>query len=60
MPYTMTTFNAALQDKLDTADVSLSAQDYLLLTKAVQAAISVSEGVDLLALKGERKRRWPG
>ena len=53
MPYTMTTFNAALQDKLDTADVSLSAQDYLLLTKAVQSAISVSEGVDLLALKGE-------
>lgn len=52
MPYTMTTFNAALQDKLDTASVSLSAQDYLLLTKAVQSAISVSEGVDLLALKG--------
>jgi hypothetical protein len=52
MTLDLTTFNTALQDKLDTAAVSLSAQDYLLLTKAVQSAISISEGVDLLALKG--------
>lgn len=52
MTLDLTIFNTALQDKLDTADVTLSAQDYLLLTKAVQSAISVSEGVDLLALKG--------
>lgn len=52
MTLDLTTFNTALQDKLDTASVSLNAQDYLLLTKAVQSAISISEGVDLLALKG--------
>jgi hypothetical protein len=52
MPFTLTTFDAALQAKLNTASVSLSAQDYLLLTKAVQTAISVSEGVNLLDLKG--------
>lgn len=52
MPLDLTAFDAALQDKLDTADVSLSAQDYLLLTKAVQTAISVSEGVNLIDLKG--------
>lgn len=52
MTFTMTTFNAALQDKLDTADVTLSAQDYLLLTKALKDAVEISEGVDLLALKG--------
>ena len=52
MTLDLTTFNTALQDKLDTASVSLNAQDYLLLTKAVQTAVSVSEGVDLLALKG--------
>ena len=52
MPFTLTTFDAALQAKLNTASVSLSAQDYLLLTKAVQTAISVSEGVNLIDLKG--------
>jgi hypothetical protein len=52
MPFNLTTFDTALQAKLNTASVSLSAQDYLLLTKAVQTAISVSEGVDLLDLKG--------
>jgi hypothetical protein len=51
MPFTLTTFDTALQAKLNTASVSLSAQDYLLLTKAVQTAISVSEGVNLLSLK---------
>lgn len=52
MPFNLTTFDTALQAKLNTASVSLSAQDYLLLTKAVQTAISVSEGVNLLDLKG--------
>ena len=52
MPFNLTTFDTALQAKLNTASVSLSAQDYLLLTKAVQTAISVSEGVNLLNLKG--------
>jgi hypothetical protein len=52
MTYSLTTFNAALQAKLNTASVNLSAQDYLLLTKAAQTALSISEGVELLALKG--------
>ena len=52
MTFTMTTFNTALQNKLDTANVSLSAQDYLLLTKALRDAIEISDGVDTLALKG--------
>jgi hypothetical protein len=52
MPFNLTTFDAALQAKLNTASVSLSAQDYLLLTKAVAAAIEVSEGISLLSLKG--------
>jgi hypothetical protein len=52
MPFNLTTFDAALQAKLNTASVNLSAQDYLLLTKAVQSAIEVSEGVSLLSLKG--------
>jgi len=50
--FTMTTFNTALQAKLNTANVSLSAQDYLLLTKAVKDAIEVSNAVDTLALAG--------
>jgi hypothetical protein len=50
--FTMTTFNTALQNKLNTANVSLSAQDYLLLTKALRDAIEISDGVDTLALKG--------
>jgi hypothetical protein len=52
MSFDLTIFDAALQDKLDTASVSLSAQDYLLLTKAAQAALEISEGVNLLDLKG--------
>jgi hypothetical protein len=52
MPFNLTTFDAALQAKLNTASVNLSAQDYLLLTKAVAAAIEVSEGISLLSLKG--------
>jgi hypothetical protein len=48
----MTTFNTALQNKLNTANVSLSAQDYLLLTKAVKDAIEVSNAVDTLTLAG--------
>lgn len=52
MPFTMTTFNTALQAKLNTASVSLSAQDYLLLTKAVKDAIEVSNAVDTLDLRG--------
>jgi hypothetical protein len=51
MPFNLTTFDAALQAKLNTASVNQSAQDYLLLTKAVAAAIEVSEGVSLLSLK---------
>jgi hypothetical protein len=50
--FTMTTFNTAVQAKLNTANVSLSAQDYLLLTKAVKDAIEVSNAVDTLALAG--------
>jgi hypothetical protein len=50
--FTMTTFNTALQNKLNTANVSLSAQDYLLLTKAVKDAIEVSNAVDTLTLAG--------
>jgi hypothetical protein len=50
--FTMTTFNTALQAKLNTANVSLSAQDYLLLTKAVKDAIEVSNAVETLALAG--------
>jgi hypothetical protein len=50
--FTMTTFNTALQNKLNTANVSLSAQDYLLLTKALKDAIEISDAVDTLALKG--------
>jgi len=52
MTFNLTTFDAALQAKLNTANVNLSAQDYLLLTKAVAAAIEVSEGVSLIDLKG--------
>ena len=50
--YNFTTFDAAIQAKLNTASVSLSAQDYLLLAKAVQTAIETSNGVSLLSLKG--------
>ena len=50
--FNFTTFDTAIQAKLNTASVSLSAQDYLLLAKAVQTAIETSEGVDLLNLKG--------
>jgi hypothetical protein len=50
--FTMTTFNTALQNKLNTANVSLSAQDYLLLTKAVKDAIEISNAVSTLAVKG--------
>jgi hypothetical protein len=50
--YNFTTFDAAIQAKLNTASVNLTAQDYLLLAKAVQTAIDVSEGVTLLSLKG--------
>jgi len=50
--FTMTTFETALQNKLNTASVSLSAQDYLLLTKAVKDAIEISNAVSTLAVKG--------
>lgn len=50
--FTMTTFETALQAKLNTANVSLSAQDYLLLTKAVKDAIEISNAVSTLAVKG--------
>jgi hypothetical protein len=50
--FNFTTFDTAIQAKLNTANVSLSAQDYLLLAKAVQTAIETSEGVSLLSLKG--------
>ncbi len=50
--YNFTTFDTAIQAKLNTATVNLNAQDYLLLAKAVQTAIEVSEGVNLLSLKG--------
>ena len=50
--FTMTTFNTALQNKLNTANVSLSAQDYLLLTKALKDAIEISDAVDTLSVKG--------
>jgi len=52
MPFNLTTFDSALQAKLNTASVNLSAQDYLLLTKAVAAAIEISEGISLISLKG--------
>jgi hypothetical protein len=52
MTFNLTTFDSALQAKLNSASLNQSAQDYLLLTKAVQAAISVSEGVNLIDLKG--------
>lgn len=52
MPFNLTTFDAALQAKLNTASVNLSAQDYLLLTKAAAAAIEISEGISLISLKG--------
>ena len=52
MTFTMTTFNTALQNKLNTANVTLSAQDYLLLTKALKDAVEISEGVSLVSLKG--------
>jgi hypothetical protein len=51
MSFNFTTFDAALQAKLNTASVNLTAQDYLLLTKAVAAAVELSEGVSLLDLK---------
>jgi hypothetical protein len=50
--YNFTTFSTAIQAKLNTASVNLSAQDYLLLAKAVQTAISTENGVDLLNLVG--------
>jgi hypothetical protein len=50
--FTMTTFNTALQNKLNTANVSLSAQDYLLLTKALKDAIEISDAVETLAVRG--------
>jgi hypothetical protein len=50
--FTMTTFETALQNKLNTASVSLSAQDYLLLTKAVKDALEISNAVSTLAVKG--------
>jgi hypothetical protein len=53
MPFNLNTFDSALQAKLNTASVSMSAQEYLLLTKALSAAIEISEGVTLLSLKNE-------
>jgi hypothetical protein len=50
--YDFTTFEEAIQDKLDSASASLSAQDYLLLAKACQTAIDTANGVTLLDLKG--------
>jgi hypothetical protein len=52
MPFNLTTFDTALQAKLNTASVSMSAQEYLLLTKALAAAIEISEGINLIDLKG--------
>ena len=50
--FSFTTFDTALQAKLNSASVSLSAQDYLLLAKAVQTALDTSNGVSLLNLRG--------
>lgn len=50
--YNFTTFDTAIQAKLNTASVNLSAQDYLLLAKAVQTAIETSNAVSLLDLIG--------
>jgi hypothetical protein len=50
--FTMTTFNTALQNKLNSANISLSAQDYLLLTKALKDAIEISDAVETLAVRG--------
>jgi hypothetical protein len=50
--FSFTTFDTAIQAKLNSASVNLSAQDYLLLAKAVQTAIETSNGVSLLDLRG--------
>jgi hypothetical protein len=50
--FSFTTFDTALQAKLDSASVNLSAQDYLLLAKAVQTALDTTNGISLLSLKG--------
>jgi hypothetical protein len=50
--FNFTTFDTALQAKLNSASVNLSAQDYLLLAKAVQTALDTSNGVSLLNLRG--------
>jgi len=51
--FSFTTFDTALQAKLNSASVNLSAQDYLLLAKAVQTALETTNGISLLNLKGE-------
>jgi len=50
--FNFTTFDTALQAKLNTASVNLSAQDYLLLAKAVQTALDTTNGISLLNLRG--------
>jgi len=50
--FSFTTFDTALQAKLNSASVNLSAQDYLLLAKAVQTALDTTNGISLLSLKG--------
>jgi hypothetical protein len=50
--FNFTTFDTALQAKLNSASVNLSAQDYLLLAKAVQTALDTTNGVSLLDLRG--------
>jgi hypothetical protein len=50
--FSFTTFDTALQAKLNSASVNLSAQDYLLLAKAVQTALDTTNGISLLDLKG--------
>jgi hypothetical protein len=50
--FNFTTFDTALQAKLNSASVNLSAQDYLLLAKAVQTALETTNGVSLLDLRG--------
>jgi len=50
--FSFTTFDTALQAKLNSASVNLSAQDYLLLAKAVQTALDTTNGVSLLSLRG--------
>jgi hypothetical protein len=50
--FNFTTFDTALQAKLNSASVNLSAQDYLLLAKAVQTALDTTNGISLLDLKG--------